>query len=357
MKKNIRVAIDISPTIDGNSSRGVGFYTSRLISSLQRVVATNKKYRNFKISLIKTTSLNPNSFDLIHYPFFDPYKNTLPDKTIPTIVTVHDLIPRDFKQHFPAGIKGEITWQMQKRRLKKVDLIITDSISSKFSIHKNTDYPLDWIYSIPLAADTDFYPLKSKPTLNLPKKFVLFTGDINWNKNIPHLAQVCINLKTPLIIVGKTASQDLAYITKHPWTESLIQLKENQEKYPKLIITPGFVDNKTLNSYYNLATCYCQPSYAEGFGLPLLEAMQAGCPIVWSDRTSLPEIAENTGLCFNPNSYQDLYEKLKKMIDSTKLQKESRASGIKRSKIFSWEFTAIQTLEAYNLTLTKNDKA
>ncbi|MDD4785490.1 MAG: glycosyltransferase, partial [Candidatus Shapirobacteria bacterium] len=126
--KKIKIAIDISPTQDGNAVRGVGYYTSNLVSALQAEIKTNSLYKDFEINLVKDWKLEIGNYDLIHYPYFDPFKLTLPKKTkIPTVVTVHDLIPRQFKTHFPVGIKGEINWLIQKHRLLNVDKILTVS--------------------------------------------------------------------------------------------------------------------------------------------------------------------------------------------------------------------------------------
>ncbi|MDD2482705.1 MAG: glycosyltransferase [Candidatus Shapirobacteria bacterium] len=195
-----RIAIDISPTQDGNAVRGVGYYTSNLISALQTEIKSNPNYKNYQIDLITNVNdLRSNTYDLIHYPYFDPFKLTLPKKTnIPTVVTVHDLIPRQFKSHFPVGIKGEIKWFIQKHRLLKVDKILTVSHYSKNIINQITKYNLNNIFVTHLAADPTFKVISDSKKLteiqkkyNLPKKFILFVGDINWNKNIPTLVKAC----------------------------------------------------------------------------------------------------------------------------------------------------------------------
>jgi len=351
--KTIKIAIDISPTQDGNALRGVGYYTSNLVSALQKEIKTNPLYKNYQIDLIKSASDGKN-YDLVHYPYFDPFKLTLPKKTeIPTIVTVHDLIPRQFKSHFPVGIKGEIKWQIQKHRLLQVNKILTVSNYSKNIINRIIGYKLNNIFVTHLAADSSFKIISDTEKLkeiqkkyNLPSKFILFVGDINWNKNIPTLVKACLNLNYPLVIVGSAATKK--NVPNHPWTQDLLWLQS--QKFENLIFT-GFIPDEELPYIYNLANIYCQPSFAEGFGLPLVQAMQSGCPVVYSQDSCLDEIMDGNGLKFNPHSQKDLEKTLKEFWDNKEIRQKYVKLGLTGAKNFNWQQTALQTLALYNLTL------
>ena len=354
MDKKIKIAIDISPTQDGNAVRGVGYYTSNLISALQNEIKINPNYKNYQIDLVTNSSIDIQKYDLIHYPYFDPFKLTLPKKTkIPTIVTVHDLIPLQFKKHFPVGIKGQIKWLLQKKRLLKVDKILTVSEFSKNIINQITKYKLNNIFVTHLAADPSFKVSSDSKKIDgiqkkygLPSKFILFVGDINWNKNIPTLVKACLALKYPLVIVGSAATKK--DVPDHPWTQDLLWLQS--QKSSNLIFT-GFVPDEDLPFIYNLATVYCQPSFAEGFGLPLIQAMQSGCPVVYSQESCLDEIMGSNGLKFDPHSQKDLEKTLKEFWNSENTRQKYVKLGLIRAKDFSWQQTALQTLALYNLTL------
>jgi len=359
MNKKIKIAIDISPTQDANAVRGVGHYTSNLVSALQKEIKINSNYKNYQIDLITNTNdLISKNYNLIHYPYFDPFKTTLPKKTeTPTIVTVHDLIPIQFKSHFPVGIKGNIKWLLQKKRLLKVNKILTVSHYSKNIINKITKYKLNKIFVTHLAADPSFKVSSDSKKLKeiqkkykLPPKFILFVGDINWNKNIPTLVKACLKLKYPLVIVGSAATKK--DIPNHPWTQDLLWLQS--QKSPNLIFT-GFVPDNDLPFIFNLATIYCQPSFAEGFGLPLIQAMQSGCPVVYSQDSCLDEIMDSNGLKFNPHSQKDLEKKLIKFWDNQNIRQKYVKLGLTRAKNFNWQNTALQTLALYNLVLS-NEK-
>lgn len=356
--QKIKIAIDISPTLDGNSIRGVGYYTQNLIAALQKEISTNQNYKNYQIDLIRNSTLDIRNYDLVHYPYFDPFKLTLPHTKKPTIVTVHDLIPIQFKNHFPAGIKGKIKWLIQKNRLQHVSKILTVSEYSRQIISKIVKYPLKNIAVTHLAADSSFKPIDDsvflktiKEKYHLPNKFVLFVGDINWNKNIPNLVRACKKLKFPLVIVGSAAVK--TDVPDHPWTKDLRWLQSiynRQSKNNGLILT-GFVPDEELPTIYNLATVYCQPSFAEGFGLPLVQAMQSGCPVAYGQDTSLPEVTDGVGLSFNPRSIESIASVLKKFWGNPKLRHSQKILGLVRARNFKWSTAAKKTLTLYSSIL------
>jgi glycosyltransferase involved in cell wall biosynthesis len=361
MNKTIKIAIDVSPLSDGNSIRGVGYYTDRLVKALQFEVNQNKKFSNFEICLVKNKDEIDSSFHLIHYPFFDPFKLTLPKKEkIPIIVTVHDLIPIQFTENFPVGIKGSLKWLCQKHRLKKVNQIITVSDYSKKIINKIVNFPDQRIHVTYEAADPFFKKItddklkgKIKKKYKLPDKFILYVGDVNWNKNIPGLVKACESLNYNLVIVGSAATR--TNVINHPWNKDLLWLQERSKNSKTLYLT-GFVPDLDLAVIYNLATIYCQPSFAEGFGLPLIQAIQSGCPVIYSNQTSMPEIMKDNGISFNPYLKYSLKEALKSLYNDKKLLNFYSKKGIEYSKSFDWKYTAQKTLSVYKLALSNEKK-
>lgn len=358
MAKKFKIAIDVSPLSDGNSLRGVGYYTKNLVSALQSEVKTNPEYQNFEISLV-TDNLRSAVYDLIHYPYFDPFFLTLPPrKNIPQIVSVYDLIPIQFKDRFPVGFKGWIKWQIQKQRLKLSDYLVTSSHTSKYIIHQYTSYPSDKIYVIPGAADPSFKPIKDATILSsiqkkyhLPKKFILFVGDINWNKNIPRLVKACLGLRYPLVIVGSAATREK--VENHPWNKDIfwLQSKALTLQSSNALTLTGFVPDLDLPAIFNLATVYCQPSFAEGFGLPLIQAIQSGIPVAYSIDSCLNEIMDYHGEYFDPHSVSQIKKSLSKLWNNSKLRQKYRLEGLKRARIYSWQNSALQTLALYQLAL------
>lgn len=372
MAKIFKVAIDVSPLNDGNSKRGVGFYTRNLVAALQSEVKSNPLYKDFQINLVSTSAESSN-YDLIHYPYYDPFYLTLPSKkNIPQIITIHDLIPLQFKTHFPSGLRGFFKWQIQKFKAKQSDYIITVSHYSKNIIAKYLGYPAHKIYVTYEGATPDFKQITDTKKLtavknkyNLPDKFVFYTGDINWNKNIPSLVKSCLKLKYPFVIAGKQAIDIDELKLEKPSISRPLDLLRHLFNIPSpqlkhlsvlkslfnnpLVHRLGFIDSEDLPYLYNLATIYCQPSYAEGFGLCPLEAMQSGTPVVYSSETSLPEIVGEVGISFDPYKPESLTSSLQKLWTDKKLQAEQTKLGLTRAKFFSWQQTAQQTLAVYDL--------
>jgi len=355
MPKKYNIAIDISPLNDGNSTRGVGYYTKNLVNALQREVKTNPQYKNFSINLISNSKFPISNYDLVHYPYFDPFFLTLPPKHhIPQIITIHDLIPRQFKQHFPVGLKGEIKWLIQRHRARTSDYILTVSRYSQNAITEILNYPKNKIYFTYEAADSTYhsrYTIAQKKAIvkkyHLPPKFILNNGDINWNKNIPSLVKVCHKLGYPLVLVGSASTKK---VIDHPWNQDILWVQS--QKSP-ILYRLGHVPDADLPLIYHLATIYCQPSFAEGFGLSIVKAMQTGTPVIYSQQSSLPEVMGDCGVSFDPYKPHTLENSLGKLWNNQQLLDQQKLLGVIRAKQFDWKYTAIQTLNVYNLALNK----
>ncbi len=358
MAGKLIVGVDTTSLYTGHKVRGIGFYTKRLLREI-------KKFRNLEIRELKNKQeIEKGGYDLLHIPYFHPYFFTLPfRKTKPLVVTIHDLVPVKYPEHYPPGKKGKLRWQVQKRLLRRVDFIITDSFNSKYDIADLTGYPQDRIYVVYLAAGGEFkklearsLKLKIKKKYNLPDQFVLYVGDVNWNKNVPGLVRACEKISVPLVIAGKQAvAKD--FDSHHPENRDLVWLQKKYQvlsnKYQgkeKRFYLLGFVQSEELTALYNLAVVYCQPSFDEGFGLPVLEAMACGCPVVCSNKGSLPEVAGEAAEMVEP-TVDELAAGIKRVIGNKDLQKKLSKLGLARAKEFSWQRTAKETMDVYHLVV------
>lgn len=352
-----KIIIDIFQLHPQALKRGVGIYALSLYQGLKALKDGNE----YCLKKNKGREKSGKKANLIHYPYFDPFFLTLPCRgRIPVVVTVHDLTPLKFPSHYPAGIKGRIKWQRQKYLLKKVDAIITDSQNSKKDIVEIIGYPENKIFSIPLAVSNEFRKLENgnwelgiKGKYHLPDVFLLYVGDLNWNKNVKSLVKTFYKLKDvdqnlKLVLIGSAFNN-----------KSLKELKMLKKQIKRLKLNNdvklfGFIPTKDLVKIYNLAILYIQPSFYEGFGLPVLEAMSCGCPVLSSNQASLPEVGGKAVEYFNPFKKDDLEMKLKSLVkNKLKLKKISKL-GLKQAQKFSWKKTAEQTAKVYQKVL-KNE--
>lgn len=349
----MKVAIDISPLKSGHKFRGIGIYTKNLVEALSLIKAPN-----FSIQLIESEEV-PKDCDLVHYPYFDFFFLTLPfKKTKPTVVTIHDCTPLVFPKRYPPGLKGKLKFLIQKFSLKGAKRIITDSCNSKKDIVRFLGIPEQKIDVILLAAgnkvkritDKNFLA-KLRKKFNLPQKFVLYVGDVNYNKNLPGLVKACRLVKVPLVIVGRQAVQK-DFDSTHPENQSLVELL-NLVKGRSDVLRLGFVEERELAGLYSLASVYCQPSFYEGFGMQVLEAMKCGCPVVTSDVSSLPEVVGKAALLVNPYKIEEIAKSLNIVLTDEKLRKKLIKLGLEQEKKFSWERTAGGTIKVYEKVLER----
>ena len=348
----MKIAIDVSPIEDINKLahrvRGTGFYISNLKESFLKFYPDNK-YIFFSNSSELTKDI-----DIVHYPYFEPFFLTLPIFLRNRIVvTVHDLTPLVFPEHFKIGIKGKIKWQMQRSALRRVDAIITDSISSKKDIIKFTGIEEHGVNVVYLAAGDQFKKLQNaeskiqnlRKKYNLPEKFALYVGDVTWNKNLTRLIEAVEKINVPLVMVGK-ALVDKSADLGNPWNKDLVNVREKIETNKKIICL-GFVSNEDLVLLYNSATVFAMPSLYEGFGLPILEAMSCGCPVVTSQSGSIPEIGGDAPFYVDPYDIDNIAQGLKKVFLDEKLRKILSEKGIQQEKKFTWKKTVSQTMSVY----------
>lgn len=340
----MNIGIDITPLQTGHRDRGVGMYTKLLIEALQ----TYEKSHSYQF--ITRGQKVPNDIELIHYPYFDPFFVTLPlfyDK--PAVVTVHDLTPLAFPEHFPAGIRGVLKWQYQRMKLREAKRIIVDSETSKRDVVRIAGISENTIDVVYLAPAQAFRSMKKtsllhsiKAKYSLPDTFILYVGDVNWNKNVLGMIKAFQQLKTKakLVLTGKAFfedSKEASEITSYIKNENL---DDN-------ITRIGRVSMEDLVAIYNLASIYIQPSFYEGFGLPVLEAMACGTLVVSSRAASLAEIA-GPAIAVDPMDPERIARGLREGLTMSPPERSALVRDQTRwVQQFSWERVARQTILSY----------
>ena len=357
----MKIAINIFPLKSGHKDRGIGFYTANLIENLKQDPQIElQEFLN--LSEVKDT-------DIIHYPWFDFFFHTLPiKKRFKTVVTIHDVIPLVYLEHYPTGLKGRYNFLLQRLALKNCKHIITDSEISKLDIVKYLKIPRGKISTIYLAANKSFNILSNNKLLyakrkyKLPDRFLLFVGDANRVKNLPFLIEGFNQIfKTPgfgslkLVLVGEVFLKKVENIN-HPELESLKKVNRLIRDYrlENQVIRSGILDLEALVAFYNLASIYIQPSLYEGFGLPILEAFACGTPVLSSDQGSLPEVGGDAALYFNPTNLNQFKSMIIEILKNPSLQNKLSKLAQKRIKKFSWDKVAEETKQVY-MKVLKNE--
>ncbi len=273
-------------------------------------------------------------FTPTHYgPRFSP---------VSTVISIMDLSFLHFPQLFTKHDLYQLT-NWTKYSAKKAKKIFTISefskndIISAYGINKDkvvVTYPGIKIKS---AKSKDFNMDDLKKKFGISGQYILFVGTLQPRKNIEKLIEAFSLLKKSdmrLLIVGKKG-----------WLYEQILASPQKYQVADRVKFLDFVSDEDLPSLYKNAVCFVLPSLYEGFGLPVLEAMKNGCPVLASDVSSLPEAGGDAALYFNPTSASDIADKLEKVISSPKLREEMVKKGYNQIKKFSWDKTAKETLK------------
>lgn len=280
--------------------------------------------------------------DLFHSPL-----SVLPLlKPCPSVVTVLDLTPKLFPSRY--------TWKthlsvhtLLRQSAQRADKVIAISESTKRDLVEHLKVNESKIVVIHLAADKAYYRSTNPGMINTTrkkysegKKFILYVGTLEPRKNLPRLIKAYnkvrleTRLKHKLVIAGMKG-----------WMyDSIFQTVHNLNLEKDVIFT-GYVPQEELPALYSAADLFVYPSLYEGFGLPPLEAMACGTPVITSNTSSLPEVVGDAGTMVNPHSVDELAQAIYKVLTDEKLRSDMIYKGLKQAKKFTWEKTAQETLK------------
>lgn len=276
--------------------------------------------------------------------FFPTHLDAPSGLKVPYCVTVHDLISIALKGHYAKTMKHRAHINKQLAVLKGARLILADSEHTKQDVIRYAHVDPSAIKVVYLGVDPEFKPdVNNNPEgLNLPEKYILYVGGIDWRKNIGLLFGAFSELlkKRPdyhLVMTGEI-DNDPSY---HKFAQSL-----KERSLESKIHTLGFVSRADLARLYNGAAVFFYPSVYEGFGLPVLEAMACGAPVISTNRTSIPEVAGDGALLLDPDDPKAFIEALIRLVESDSERKKLSCAGLAQAARFSWDKCAKQTYEA-----------
>lgn len=276
------------------------------------------------------------------------------------IVTVHDTVSFDVSDLYGAlqKTKNHIVGWFGRRNLERASYCIADSEHTRKDVIRRFRVDPDRVRVVYLAADEHlFLPVapeqiaEVRQRLRLPERFILYVGGIDPRKNVPGLVRALATFRgtdvadVPLLMAGKIQSQ-----REFPELEALIRAEGVQDRVRML----GFVDDPTLAALYATCSVFAFPSFYEGFGLPVLEAMAAGAPAVTTRRSSIPELGGEAVLYVEPESVGDIARGLREVLSRNELRVALKTAGPQRARLFSWDRTVKETVDVYRMLLEES---
>ena len=353
----MKIAIDIQTTL--GKPTGFGFYVSNLVDNLKKIKSQHK-YLLINPKSEKDFSTPQRFFwdqftfpkmakaygaDLLHQPCFSAPFNFRG----PVVVTIHDIISILFPENIPFASRMFYSKWMpfSYRRATK---IITISESTKRDIIRVLKIPESKITVIPLAVGNEYKKRiphnkieKIKKKYNLPQDYIFHVGTLEPRKNLKFLVKIFARS----IESEKNKNLNLVIAGKKGWYyEGLFELVKERKLEDKVIFT-GYVDDKDKPALYQGAKIFAFPSLYEGFGLPPLEAMASGAPVISSDTSSMPEVVGKAGILLNPNDSKAWIEAITRLNTSDRLRKEMIDKNKIQVEKFSWVRAAEQTIAVY----------
>lgn len=298
-----------------------------------------------RIPLTLSRELRRNPVDLLHVQYTAP-----PFAPCPVISTIHDLA----FEHLPETFKRRSWMQLRltvRRTARKAAQLITLSDYSKQDLIRTYGIPAERITVTPAAAPKWFAPVTGANELaavrrqyGIERDYVLSLSAIQPRKNLPRLIEAYDLLRQTR---PESAFPQLVIAGKRGWLESKTLQAAETSRWRSDIVFTGYVPDEQLAALYSGALCFVYPSYFEGFGLPVLEAMQCGAPVIAGDRTSLPDIVKDSGLLVDPYDVQALASQIAELVDDGARRREFSRRALERAKQFTWKKTAELTLEVY----------
>lgn len=365
-------------TIDGRAANwyrgtGIGTYTYQLINNINQIDFYNKYniyisknsnldlnfkknfnvlystqdiINNFWQAVAMPNAINDDIIDIYHVPQNGIGTNFSVNS--PKVITLHDIIPLKLPETVSDNYLKIFNKQFSEI-LGNIDGIITVSNYSKSDICKNLNFPEEKIFVTHLAAEEQYMPLDKiycknflKDNYNINDDYILYVGGFSPRKNILGLIEAFNTSKpklkkdTKLIILGSKGKSFESYKNR---AENL-GLSED-------VIFSGFIPTEHMPIFYNSAQMLIYPSFYEGFGLPPIEAMACGTPVIASNLTSIPEVVGDAAILINPHDSDSISNAIISLSLDNNLRKSLIQKGLNQSSLFNWKQTAFETINIY----------
>lgn len=286
--------------------------------------------------------------DLLHIPYWA----TPARSAMPAVTTVHDVIPAVLPV-YRKSIRVKAYTRFVSQTVRRSALVLADSLASAEDIRRVIGLPPEQLRVIYLGVDPQYRPVEQEEELRavreryrLPPRFVLYLGGFDQRKNVPRLIRAHNQMAgsatcPPLVIAGKLPSRDTTFF---PDPRKLVR----EHRLETRVQFIGEVAETDKPALYSLAACLVFPSLYEGFGLPVLEAMSCGTPVITSRTSSLGELAADGGILIDPLSESDIAQAMGQLVHDAATREQYVSRALARASLFSWANAARLTVGAYH---------
>jgi glycosyltransferase involved in cell wall biosynthesis len=303
-----------------------------------------------RIPLTLSAELRRRPVDLLHVQYTAP-----PLAPCPVVATIHDLSFEHLPETFKLRSRVQLRLTVRATARRAAHVIAPSEFTRRDLIET---YKLDpaRVTTIPLAVSTLFRPVEDagevervRRRYGIEGEYVLAVGSIQPRKNLERLVRAYSSLRAER---GRSNLPQLVLVGKKAWLYGRTLKAVEEEGLAGSVVLTGYVSEGDLPALYTGALCFAYPSYFEGFGLPPLEAMSCGVPVLTGNLTSLPEVVGDAGLTVDPFDTEAIALALGRLIDDAALRASLRERGLRRARGFNWRATARMTLQTYGRVMS-----
>lgn len=282
--------------------------------------------------------------DLLHVQYTGPLFSAAP-----LVVSVHDVSFLEYPHYFTRFRSLQLRLTVQKT-VHRAARVLTPSEYSRRAILKHYRIPEEKVIVVPNAVAHQFRPIEREVArtamqrkFGIRRPFILTVGDLQPRKN--HLG--LLHAFEDVLQAQPKLPHDLVFVGKESWYSPDLHREVNRSPVRDRVHFAGFVDDADLVKFYGACDLFVFPSFYEGFGLPILEAMACGRAVACSRATAMPEVANAAGILFDPGSKQEIARAMLDVLLNSELRVRLERLGVHRAAAFSWEKSAARTLDVY----------
>jgi glycosyltransferase involved in cell wall biosynthesis len=314
-----------------------------LPESIQTRWVSDNPYKRLGFDLPR--ALRRDRPDLLHVQYTGPVFSS-----VPLVVSIHDVSYLEYPQYFTPFRARQIRFTAQ-RAVESAAAVLTPSEFSRAAILRHYAVHPDKVVAVHNAVSSEFHPMERhiaqgaiRKKFGLRHPFVLMVGDLQPRKN--HLG--LLKAFEELTKAHPQLPHHLVFVGKETWYAKEVRRAIERSCIKDRVHLTGFVEDSDLMHFYGACDLMVFPSFYEGFGLPILEAMASSRAVACSNTSAMPEVANAAGILFDPSSTKEMMRAIADVLLSSDLRQRLERLGGNRASLFSWEKAARRTLDVYS---------